>query len=70
MAKRKLSDLELIGMLRQRIVDLETDNINLREKIYDLSKELGNAYASRQLCPVDSVAASQLKNARSREYHG
>ncbi len=70
MGKRKLSDKELIGMLRQRIADLETDNIHLREKIHELTKELGNAYASRQLCPVDSVHPDQLKGAESREYHG
>ena len=70
MGKRKVSDAELIGMLRGRVADLETDNIHLREKIHELTKELGNAYSSRQLCPVDQVATSQLKAAQTREYHG
>ena len=70
MGKRKLSDAELISMLRARIVDLETDNIHLREKIHDLTEELGKAYSSRSLCPVDSVATAQLKPSESREYHG
>jgi len=70
MGKRKLSDAELIGMLRARIVDLETDNIHLREKIHELTQELGKAYATRQLCPIDSVATAQLKPSETREYHG
>lgn len=70
MAKKKVSDIELIGILRSRIVDLEMENIHLREKIHQLTMDLGDAYASRQLCPTNSVAASQLKPAKHNDIYG